>query len=138
MTIEAKLDRTNELLEELLAKFSHIGQATGPAPKNGTEVREQRAEQEQKAPPAPVTATEHQKAAPAGTLSYDKDIKGWALAIAKKDRAKLTGPEGVWTKLGVKVGTELKPEQWAEAERLIRAVCQEMGITAPIATEPKK
>lgn len=75
---------------------------------------------------APVPVTEPVKAEPAagnttaGTpvLAYDKDIKPLALALAKKNRVALTE---IWTKFGVKVGTELKPEQFAAALADIQA-----------------
>lgn len=100
MTIEAKLDRTNTLLEQLLEKFAHIGRATD-APV---------------APPKQAAKPAEKPAAPSGPLSYDKDIKPIALALAKKNREALTR---IWGELGVKIGTELKPEQLPEAKRLI-------------------
>jgi len=70
------------------------------------------------APKPEPKAPEQTTSAPATTtaLNYEKDIKPIALALAKKSREKLTE---IWGKLGVKVGTELKPEQFAQAKALI-------------------
>lgn len=65
----------------------------------------------------PAPKAEAPAAQPAA-IDYEKDLKPLALALAKKDRAKLTA---IWAELGVRVGTELKPEQFAQAKQLIEA-----------------
>jgi hypothetical protein len=53
-----------------------------------------------------------------GALTYETDVKPIALALSRKSRPALLV---IWQKLGVNVGTELKPEQLAEAKKLIEA-----------------
>lgn len=72
-----------------------------------------------KVQPAPAAKEEKPAAttnAEGKALDYEKDIKALALALAKKNRPGLTA---IWTELGVKVGSELKPEQLARALALI-------------------
>lgn len=124
MTIEAKLDKTNELLAQLLAKFDHIGRAQDEvaAENRGPVVDKAALHAKLAAREASYrsddTAREAMQAKrdSAQVLTYEADVKPIALALAKADRAKLSA---IWAKLGVKVGSELKPEQLADARRMI-------------------
>jgi hypothetical protein len=73
-----------------------------------------------KAPDAPAAAPKAAEKAPetGTTLTYEKDIKPIALALAKSNRQALLD---IYKKLNVTVGTEIKPEQFADAKKLIDA-----------------
>jgi hypothetical protein len=102
MTIESKIDRTNELLEKLLAKFEHVGQSLGEQPRV-----------EQAAAPKPEKTVE--KTAPAEApaeqpLDYVKDVQPKVLKVSS-----VKGPDTarkLLADLGLKSAKEAKPEQW--------------------------
>ena len=71
-----------------------------PAPAKPARVKKEKPE----AAPAPAPE-------PVKALDYDVDIKPAATKLAAKDRDALVG---ILTSFGVKRGTELKPEQFAE------------------------
>lgn len=109
MSLEAALAAHQKALEANTAALLAFGGAKGtdsPAPKPAAA----------KQPEAPKPAAQSPTPQATSDLSYEKDIKPIALALAKKSREALTK---IWGALNVKVGTELKPEQFAEAKRLI-------------------
>lgn len=103
--LEEAIKENTSVLRELLARLSNIGTA---APAASDKPAAPKAQEK----PAAATTTGDK------VLNYDADIKPMALALAKKDRTALTK---IWEEMKVKVGSELKPEQYAEALAKITA-----------------
>lgn len=116
MSLEAALAAHQKALEaNTAAILSSLGKTFAPSdparPAQTSEVKpapQPKAEEKPAAPAAPAPATTE--------IAYDRDIKPIALALAKKDRNKLLA---IYKELGVNVGTEIKPEQFAKAKQMI-------------------
>jgi len=101
--LEEAIKENTSVLRELLAKLSHVGGAVAPQAPKAAPPAPKAEEKPAATPPAPATGK---------TLNYDTDIKPVALALAKKNRPALTA---IWAEFKVKVGSELKPEQFEAA-----------------------
>lgn len=92
------------------------GKAGAKAGKPATEAEPPPATQPTRAP-----ATQPTRAKPAAEsagIDYVKDVKPKALELANSNRPALLA---IYKKFGVSVGTELKPNQYADALRMIEA-----------------
>lgn len=110
--LEEAIKENTAVLRELLARLSSGAALATAAPAPAAKAAEKPAADPKPAvqpQPAPATATK---------LNYETDIKPVALALAKSNRPALTA---IWVEFGVKVGSELKPEQFEAALAKIQA-----------------
>lgn len=111
MTIEAQIDRTNELLEQLLAKLGHVGQSLGEVP---------RVEQQAALKPEKTVEKAAPAAAPAEQpLDYVKDVQSKVIKVSSVKGADTA--RKLLADLGLKSAKEAKPDQWPK----IIAACDE-------------
>jgi hypothetical protein len=155
MSIEVALADAVNAMRQLTAEIAVLNGRTkagalSPAEKDATAARQSQdadnaaREALQKArdtaktasPPAqPAGLTAEEKKAVTTALSYETHIKGWLLALVKKNRQTALG---LYEKYGVKIGAELKPEQLPAFKVDLDAALAANGVTEPAKIEAKK
>jgi hypothetical protein len=118
MTIEAKIDRTNELLEQLLAKLGHVGQSLGEVPRVEQTASEETNGADPWNDPELVAAAKTAGKSPF-VYYYEKHIQPKVLKVSSVKGADTA--RKLLADLGLKSAKEAKPDQWPK----IIAACDE-------------